>query len=143
MRLRYSGLMSSKLPVVLFVTAVVIASVVGSTFPANALIQRDYNYLNDKHVTARYGNTAVCGDHMCAPGEWNKLQQQLTSAQLGYQGGRNATSTTTPSMSGTMPSTATSPSVPISVCESIKNTLNGAGVSSATVAKVMSDLGCS
>jgi hypothetical protein len=99
-------LMSSKIPVVLFLAAVVIASVAGSTFPANALIQRDYNYLNDNHLTARYGETAVCGDHMCAPGEWDKLQASLTAAQLGYQGGRNATTTTTtPTTAPTAPTT--------------------------------------
>jgi hypothetical protein len=132
--------MSSKLPVVLFLTAVVIASVAGSTLPANALIKRDYYYLNNQHLTARYGNTAVCGDHICTPGEWEKLQSSLTAAQLGHQGGRNATQTAaTPSA----PAPTPTPTEPASVCQSIKSILSTAGVSSNTVAKVMADLGCS
>ncbi|MGI0068937.1 MAG: hypothetical protein ACREAN_01630, partial [Nitrosopumilaceae archaeon] len=73
--------MSSKLPAVLVLMAVVIASIAGITLPAaNALITRDYTYLNDNHLTALYGESAVCGDHMCAPGEWDKLQASLTAA---------------------------------------------------------------
>jgi hypothetical protein len=132
----------TKLPLMLFIAAVLLASTVVLTVPAaNALIKRDYYYLNDQHLTARYGNTAVCGDHLCAPGEWEKLQASLTTAQLGHQGGRNTNQTTT---TPTVPTTpTTTPSVPTSVCESVKNTLNGAGVSSSIVAKVMADLGCS
>jgi hypothetical protein len=127
--------MSSKLPAVLFLTAVVIASVGASTLPANALIKRDYYYLNDQHLTARYGNSVVCGDHLCAPGEWEKMQASLTSAQLGHQGGR----TTTPTTPSTTPST---PAVPASVCQSVKTILFGAGVTTATTAQVMAILGC-
>ena len=121
--------------------AVIIASVAGITVPASyALTQRDYNYLNDNHLTARYGNTQVCGDHLCAPGEWDKLQAQLTSAQLGNQAGRNAGQTTTTPSTTTTPTTPTS--APPSVCDAIKNILEGAGMSSTVTAKVMSDLGC-
>jgi hypothetical protein len=60
---------------------------VASTFsiisPANALTKRDYTYLNDNHLTARYGEIGVCGDHLCAPGEWDKLQASLTAAHGG------------------------------------------------------------
>jgi hypothetical protein len=138
----------SKLPVMVFIATVLVASVGVLTVPAaNALTQRDYTYLNDNHLTARYGETAVCGDHMCAPGEWDKLQASLTAAQLGYQGGRNATQTSIPSTSTnstTVPSTLTPPSTaPASVCQAVQNTLNSAGVTPAAVAKVMADLGCS
>lgn len=128
--------MSSKLPAVLFLTAVVIASVGASTLPANALIKRDYYYLNDQHLTARYGNTQVCGDHLCAPGEWEKLQASLTTAQLGHQGGRTTTPTTPP------PTPSSTPAVPASVCQSVKTILYGAGVPTATTAQVMAVLGC-
>ena len=76
---------------------------VASTFTtnpsANALISRDYSYLNDNHLTVLTGNTKVCGDHMCSPGEWNKLQESLTAAQLGHQAGNGTQSQMTPSMS--------------------------------------------
>jgi hypothetical protein len=88
--------MYSKL-LVLFLMVILVASVASSTIPASAmLIQRDYTYLNDNHLTARYGNTIVCGDHICAPGEWDQLQAKLLAAQLGYQGGRNIAQTTMP-----------------------------------------------
>ena len=49
---------------------------------ASALTKRDYYYLNDQHLTARFGNTAVCGNHMCAPGEYTSMQQKINSAQI-------------------------------------------------------------
>jgi hypothetical protein len=48
---------------------------------ANALTKRDYTSPNDQHLTALYGNTVVCGDHLCGPGEFSKLQQELNDAQ--------------------------------------------------------------
>jgi hypothetical protein len=146
--------MSSKLPV-LFLVAVVVASFVGVNLPAsNALINRDYTYVNDNQLTALYGNTKVCGDHMCAPGEWNQLQAKLTSAQLGNQGGRNTTQTTTPPITttpSTVPSTpttnATSAQMPTGVtpklCSAVKDILSSTGVSSSVIGQVMADLGCS
>ncbi len=35
----------------------------------------------DSHTTARFGNTKVCGDHLCAPGEFEKMKEQLNMAQ--------------------------------------------------------------
>jgi len=134
--------MSSKLPVVLFLTAVLIVAVVGTTIPvSNALTKRNYDYLNDQHLTARYGNTKVCGDHLCAPGEFEKMQAQLTVSQLGHQGGRNATQTALVPTTPAAPS-APAPTVPSTVCQPIKSILAGAGVSSTVMAKVMADLGC-
>ena len=146
--------MSSKLPV-LFLVAVVVASFAGATLPAsNALINRDYTYINDNPLTARYGNTKVCGDHMCAPGEWDKLQEKLTAAQLGNQGGRNATQTTTapitpppstvPSTPTTTPSSTQMPTgVTPKLCSAVKDILSSTGVSSSVISQVMADLGCS
>jgi hypothetical protein len=63
--------------------AIAISSIVALsiTLPAaNALIQRD-NF-DDNHTTARFlGGQKVCGDHLCKPGEYNKLLQQLNDAQ--------------------------------------------------------------
>ncbi len=81
-----------------------LASTFTTISPANALIKRDYYYLNDQHLTARYGNTIVCGDHICAPGEWEKLQVQLTAAQL--KGEKTSPAPTVPSVSAPVPSTA-------------------------------------
>ncbi len=125
--------MSSKLPVVLLLTAVLVASVAVSTIPAsNALIQRDYSYLNDNHLTVRTGNTKVCGDHLCAPGEWDKLQSQINSAQLGNKTTSNATSTTAaPTTSGSS-----------TLCTMVKGALAAANADASVAKKVLSDLGC-
>ena len=89
----------------------------------------------------------VCGDHMCAPGEWDKLQESLTSAQLGYQGGRNATQTSTiPSTSQSSNATSTS-NMPMGVtpklCASVKTVLLSSAVSTSVIDEVLADLGCS
>lgn len=123
--------MSSKLPVVLLLTAVLAASVAVSTIPAsNALIQRDFSYLNDNHLTVRTGNTKVCGDHLCAPGEWDKLQESLNAAQVGNVTKPTTTTTTAPT---------TAPSV---TCSAVKNALAGAGASSSLTQQVLTALGC-
>jgi hypothetical protein len=142
------AMMMSKLPVMVFTAAILIASVVVLTVPAaNALTQRNWSYgYNDNHITVRFGNTLVCGDHMCAPGEWDKLQSTLTAAQLGHQGGRATTTTTSNSTTTTAPTipAATQPTTARSnVCNTISTMLDNAGVSPSVVSKVMSDLGCS
>lgn len=51
---------------------------------ADALIKRDYTAPNDQPLTATYGgNFVVCGDHICGPGEYTKMQQELSQAQTG------------------------------------------------------------
>ncbi len=127
-------IMSTKLPVVLLLTAVLIASVAVSTIPAsNALIQRNFSYLNDNHLTVRTGNTKVCGDHMCAPGEWDQLQHQLNAAQLGNVTKANATTTTTaaPTSTGS-----------INLCNLVKGALASANADASVTQKVLADLGC-
>lgn len=124
--------MSSKLPVVLLLTAVLMASVAVSTIPAsNALIQRDFSYLNDQQITVRYGNTKVCGDHMCAPGEWDKLQTSISTAQQGKQTGNATTTTAAP-----MTSSASS------LCTAVKAALATANTNSAVTSAILSKLGC-
>ena len=50
---------------------------------ASALTKRDYFALDDQPLVARYGNSPVCGDHICGPGEQAKMQQELNQAQTG------------------------------------------------------------
>src|SRR5579864_2718973 len=51
---------------------------------ANALTKRDYTAPNDQPLTVTYGgNFVVCGDHICGPGEYTKMQQELNQAQTG------------------------------------------------------------
>jgi hypothetical protein len=72
----------SRLLVSLIITSILILSVAGSSIPlSNALIQADHTYLNDNPITTSTGNTKVCGDHLCAPGEWEKLQDARSTAQ--------------------------------------------------------------
>ncbi len=126
--------MSSKLPVVLLLTAVLVASVAVSTIPAsNALIQRDYSYLNDNHLTVKTGNTKVCGDHLCAPGEWDKLQSSIYSAQLG----KGSNSTATPTAPAPITNSGTS-----AMCTSIKAALASANAGATVTQQVLSALGC-
>ena len=145
----------SKLPIMVFVTAILVASFVILTVPAaNALMNRNYYYINDNPITARTGNTAVCGDHICAPGEWDKLITSLSTAQRGNQAGWTAKSTATtpansaPTTNATAPVYPPTPSTPSNnvspaVCNSIQNMLNTAGVSDKVTTQVMTDLGCS
>jgi len=82
---------SSRLLASLLLTSILILSVAGSSIQlSNALIQRDYTYLNDNPTTVSTGNSKVCGDHLCTPGEWGKLQDTLSAAQQGHKTG-NAT----------------------------------------------------
>src|SRR3989475_6019138 len=53
---------------------------------ANALTKRDYGVLSDQHLTARFGNTVVCGDHLCGPGDFMKMQQSLNQEQISKGG---------------------------------------------------------
>src|SRR5579872_1914514 len=51
---------------------------------ANALTKRDYTAPNDQPLTFTYGgNFVVCGDHICGPGEYSQMQQELSQAQTG------------------------------------------------------------
>jgi len=132
--------MSSKLMLALFVTAVLMTSIAAITIPAaSALTSR--SSFNDNHYTALYpGGPRICG--VCAPGEYDKMQQELAQAQM-----KGKTGSTTPNTSippATMPMNSTSTSMPaMSVCDSVKATLTNAGISSAVIAKVMADLSCS
>ncbi|MBI1829629.1 MAG: hypothetical protein HY222_02430 [Thaumarchaeota archaeon] len=151
--------MSSKLMLALFVTAVLMTSIAAVTIPAaSALTSR--SSFNDNHYTALYsGGPKICGDHKCAPGEYDKMQQALAQAQMKGKTGSTAPSTPTPPIttptppttmpamnetSTTMPAMNETSTMPaMSVCDSVKATLTTAGISSTVMAKVMADLSCS
>jgi hypothetical protein len=136
----------SKLAVMLFITAVLVGSFVILSVPAaNGLTKRDCSSYGAgfcyNNPTARLGNTAVCGDHLCAPGEWDKLISALTVAQRGQQAATNMTQAGSANM--TVSATTIPTTAPPNVCDTIKSLLSSAGVSSSIVTKVTTDLGCS
>jgi len=96
--------MSSKLMLVLFVTAVLMTSIVAVSIPAASALTARTSF-NDNHYTALYpGGPRICGDHMCAAGEYEKMQQALAQAQMKGK--------TAPSAPSTTPTTPTTPSAP-------------------------------
>jgi hypothetical protein len=163
--------MSSKLMFALFVTAILMASIVAVSIPAASALTSRSNF-NDNHYTALYpGGPRICGDHICAPGEYDKMQQALAQAQMKGKGGSTAPSTPSTPPATTMPSTNATTTMPstnatttmpstnatttmpstnatttmptMSVCQTVKSALTNAAVSSTVIAKVMADLGCS
>jgi hypothetical protein len=145
----------------LFVTAVLMTSIAAVTIPAASALTARTTF-NDNHYTAsRPGGAKICGDHKCAPGEYDQMQKALAQAQM-----KGKTSSTVPSMpSTTMPTTpsTTMPTTPSttmptmngtsttpyhdagvsSICETVKTTLTSEGTSPATIAKLLAALGCS
>ena len=128
----------------LFVTAILMASIVAVSIPAASALTSRSNF-NDNHYTALYpGGPRICGDHICAPGEYDKMQQALAQAQMKGKGGSTAPSTPSTPPATTMPSTNATTTMPtMSVCQTVKSALTNAAVSSTVIAKVMADLGCS
>lgn len=65
----------------LFAVAISSILALSVTLPAaSALIQRD-NF-DDSHTTARFlGGVKVCGDHLCKPGESDKMLKAMNAAQ--------------------------------------------------------------
>ncbi len=58
---------------------------------ASALTSR--NSFNDNHYTSLYpGGARICGDHVCAPGEHDKMQQGLAQAQMKGKAGTTSAS---------------------------------------------------
>ena len=74
--------MQTKLLTLLFVTAVLISSFAASVLPyANALTAR--TDFSNRHTSASYGNSHICGDHKCAPGEQSQWGMRISAAQRG------------------------------------------------------------
>ena len=96
---------------VLFVTAVLMTSIAAVTIPAASALTSRSNF-NDNHYTALFpGGPRICGDHICAPGEYDQMQQALAQAQMK---GKTAPSTTpsAPSAPSTPSTPSTTPSAP-------------------------------
>src|SRR5713226_9018483 len=75
-KLRYLGLL-----LILPVFTVALTSTWETLPVASALTSR--SNFNDNHYTALYpGGPRICGDHICAPGEYDKMQQELAQAQM-------------------------------------------------------------
>lgn len=127
---------------ILLIVSIFISAITFTNY-ASALTTRNFAYIHDNHCTVRFnciGVPQICGNHVCAPGEWDKLQANLTAAQESHVKGINATKITLPSI---VTPTTNATSVSLAVCDSVKNVLTGAGVPSTSISKVMSDLGCS
>ncbi|MHB8547092.1 MAG: hypothetical protein ACYDAJ_10040 [Nitrosotalea sp.] len=147
-----------------------VAPALAQTIPATAnLVKRDFSSTDNQHLTASSGNDIVCGDHLCAPGEWTKLQENLNQAQISHSA-INSTKTISLSSNSTMQvstnstmhisanttsqipppypvqpvpvPTPTPPSTPSYVCTAVNIALGNSTVLSSVVTKVMSDLGC-
>ncbi|MDE1813542.1 MAG: hypothetical protein KGH87_02985 [Thaumarchaeota archaeon] len=146
-----------------------VAPALAQTTPATAnLVKRDFSSTDNQHLTASSGNHVVCGDHLCAPGEWTQLQENLNQAQISHSAINSTKTISLPSnatmqisANSTMPVSTnatkipspypvqptpvpipTPPSTPSYVCTAVKIALGNSTVSSSVAAKVMSDLGC-
>lgn len=89
--MRTKGMLLSRLFVALSLTLIITLSAISPLTSSSALTKRDFSYLNDQRLTVSNGNTKVCGDHLCAPGEWAKLLESLVAVQQGRQTRGNVT----------------------------------------------------
>lgn len=72
--------MQKKLLALLFVTTVLASSFAVSVLPTvNALTQR--TDFSNRHLSASYGNSPICGDHICAPGEKTQWLNKISELQ--------------------------------------------------------------
>ncbi len=85
--LEQAKIMSTKIALLLFTTAVIVTSFAVVAIPPASALTR--NTFDDSHTTARFGNSKVCGDHLCAPGEHAKWVQMLNDAQRANQVGHS------------------------------------------------------
>jgi len=75
-KLRYLGLL-----LILPVFTVALTST-WETLPVASALTARTNF-NDNHYTSLYpGGPRICGDHICTPGEYDKMQQELSQAQM-------------------------------------------------------------
>lgn len=71
-----------KLFVVLVISAVLVSSFAATVLPsASALTQR--TDFSNRHTTASWGNSRICGDHICKSGEQTEMQMKLSASQRG------------------------------------------------------------
>lgn len=77
--------MQPKLLAILFVTAILASSFAASVLPvANALTAR--TDFSNRQLSASYGNSPICGDHICAPGEKTAWAAKISALQRGGTG---------------------------------------------------------
>lgn len=77
--------MQIKLLAMFFVTAILATSFTASVLPvANALTAR--TDFSNRHLSASYGNSPICGDHICAPGEKTAWASKISALQRGGTG---------------------------------------------------------
>ncbi|MGI0062740.1 MAG: hypothetical protein ACREBA_09850, partial [Nitrosotalea sp.] len=81
-----------------------------TTSAMDNLIKRDFSFGGNQHLTASSGNTVVCGDHICAPGEWTMLQDNLNHNQIVH----SATNSTNAMSTNSTMSTSTNSTMPMS-----------------------------
>src|SRR5579864_9244663 len=67
-----------KLAVIIPILVILIMPTIDAFPIVNALTK---NTFDDSHTTARFGNSKVCGDHLCAPGEHQKMMEAMMQAQ--------------------------------------------------------------
>lgn len=91
--------MKMKLFVVLVISAVLVSSFAATVLPsASALTQR--TDFSNRHTTASWGNSRICGDHICKSGEQTEMQMKLSESQRGH-----VAPNTVSHAKGTMPTT--------------------------------------
>jgi len=71
--------MSKKIAVLLFTTSVFLASFAVTSIPQASALTKSTWFENIS--TASYGNSMVCGDHVCAPGEHSKWINAVWQSQ--------------------------------------------------------------
>lgn len=72
--------MQSKLFALLLVAVVLASFFAVSVLPAvNALTAR--TDFSNRHLSASYGNSPICGDHICGPGEKTKWAEKMAELQ--------------------------------------------------------------
>lgn len=76
--------MQMKVFALLFLTVILVSSFIASSLPSvNALTAR--TDFSNRHTSASYGNSRICGDHKCAPGEQTQMMMKLNASQkIGY-----------------------------------------------------------
>lgn len=68
----------TKLAIIVPMLVILIMPTIDAFPIVNALTK---NTFDDNHTTARFGNSKVCGDHLCAPGEHQKMMEAMMQAQ--------------------------------------------------------------
>lgn len=74
-------LMSNKIALMMFATTVLLASTVILTSPQASALEPSRVATHYYISTASYGNSIVCGDHICAPGEHTQWVNSLWQSQ--------------------------------------------------------------